>query len=165
MNTTRVPGTTAAPPPMPPGATVLDLNHADSSSRSNSYPQMTLNVMLNSPARLSQPHLHPNKLNGALWIVSVYDCLVLTHLSTLSSGQLAKDTTWGLGRVGGRAYILTHDRALRYISNATGLRSIQRLDREVMHVLLKSSMSVSRERDVEEMKNFDRRFTLGVDRW
>ena len=67
MNTTRVPGTTAAPPPMPPGATVLSLNHADSSSRSNSYPQMTLNAMLNSHARLSQPHLHPNKLNGALW--------------------------------------------------------------------------------------------------
>ena len=64
-----------------------------------------------------------------------------------------------------RAYILTHDRALHYISNATGLRSIQQLDREVMHVLLKSGQSVSRERDVEEMKKFDRRFTLGVDRW
>lgn len=67
MNTTRVPGTTVVPPPMPPGATVLALNHADSSYRSNSYPQMTLNAMLNSPARLSQLYLHPNKLNGALW--------------------------------------------------------------------------------------------------
>lgn len=28
---------------------------------------MTLNVMLNSPARLAQPHLHPDKINGALW--------------------------------------------------------------------------------------------------
>ena len=47
-----------------------------------------------------------------------------------------------------RAYILTHDRPLRYISNATGLRSIQRLDREVMSVLLKSGQSVSREREM-----------------
>ena len=28
--------------------------------------------------------------------------LVLTHVSTLSFGQLGKHTTWGLGRVGGR---------------------------------------------------------------
>ncbi|XP_048615754.1 uncharacterized protein LOC106350454 [Brassica napus] len=28
---------------------------------------MTLNAMLNSPARLAQPHLHPDKINGALW--------------------------------------------------------------------------------------------------
>ncbi|WZY77673.1 hypothetical protein YC2023_024057 [Brassica napus] len=56
-------------PPMPPGATGPALNHTASSSRSNSYPQMTLNAMLNSPARLLQPHLHPDKLNGALWIL------------------------------------------------------------------------------------------------
>ena len=101
MNSTRAPGTQAASPPMPPGATGPAVyhagsppmppgatgaapnhagspsmppgatgaapNHAASSSRSNSYPQMTLNAMLNSPARLSQPHLHPDKLNGALW--------------------------------------------------------------------------------------------------
>ncbi|KAH0926020.1 hypothetical protein HID58_018276 [Brassica napus] len=66
MNSPRVPGTTAAPPPMPPGATGPASNHAASSSRSNSYPQMTLNAMLNSPARLAQPHLHPDKINGAL---------------------------------------------------------------------------------------------------
>ncbi|KAH0893933.1 hypothetical protein HID58_056362, partial [Brassica napus] len=54
-------------PPMPPGATGAAPNHSASSSRSNSYPQMTLNAMLNSPARLSQPHLHPDKPNGALW--------------------------------------------------------------------------------------------------
>ncbi|KAG2283257.1 hypothetical protein Bca52824_054477 [Brassica carinata] len=75
MNSPRV------PPPMPPGATGLASmppgatgpasNHAASSSRSNSYPQMTLNAMLNSPARLAQPHLHPDKINGALWIVYV----------------------------------------------------------------------------------------------
>ncbi|KAG5401300.1 hypothetical protein IGI04_015907 [Brassica rapa subsp. trilocularis] len=57
----------AGSPPMPPGATGAAPNHAASSSRSNSYPQMTLNAMLNSPARLSQPHLHPDKPNGALW--------------------------------------------------------------------------------------------------
>ncbi|WZY69508.1 hypothetical protein YC2023_001748 [Brassica napus] len=56
----------AGSPPMPPGATGAAPNHAASSSRSNSYPQMTLNAMLNSPARLSQPHLHPDKPNGAL---------------------------------------------------------------------------------------------------
>ncbi|KAG2283340.1 hypothetical protein Bca52824_054560 [Brassica carinata] len=28
---------------------------------------MTLNAMLNSPARLAQPHLHRDKINGALW--------------------------------------------------------------------------------------------------
>ncbi|KAH0902899.1 hypothetical protein HID58_042402 [Brassica napus] len=84
MNSTRAPGTQAASPPMPPGATGPAVyhagsppmppgatgaapNHAASSSRSNSYPQMTLNAMLNSPARLSQPHLHPDKSNGALW--------------------------------------------------------------------------------------------------
>ncbi|KAG5397581.1 hypothetical protein IGI04_019395 [Brassica rapa subsp. trilocularis] len=84
MNSTRAPGTQAASPPtppgatgpavyhagsplMPPGATGAAPNHAASSSRSNSYPQMTLNAMLNSPARLSQPHLHPDKPNGALW--------------------------------------------------------------------------------------------------
>ncbi|WZZ09254.1 hypothetical protein YC2023_095175 [Brassica napus] len=88
MNSTRAPGTQAASPPMPPGATGPAVyhagsppmppgatgaapNHAASSSRSNSYPQMTLNAMLNSPARLSQPHLHPDKPNGALWIVSL----------------------------------------------------------------------------------------------
>ncbi|KAL0678301.1 hypothetical protein Bca4012_006282 [Brassica carinata] len=52
---------------MPPGATGPASNRAASSSRSNSYPQMTLNAMLNSPARLAQPHLHPDKINGALW--------------------------------------------------------------------------------------------------
>ncbi|KAH0862597.1 hypothetical protein HID58_079808, partial [Brassica napus] len=84
MNSTRAPGTQAASPPMrpgatgpavyhagsppmPPGATGAAPNHVASSSRSNSYPQMTLNAMLNSPARLSQPHLHPDKPNGALW--------------------------------------------------------------------------------------------------
>uniref|UniRef100_A0A0D3DNN8 Uncharacterized protein n=1 Tax=Brassica oleracea var. oleracea TaxID=109376 RepID=A0A0D3DNN8_BRAOL len=67
MNSARVPGTTAVPPPMPPGATGPASNHAASSSRSNSYPQMTLNAMLNSPARLAQPDLHPDKINGALW--------------------------------------------------------------------------------------------------
>ncbi|KAG2328682.1 hypothetical protein Bca52824_011410 [Brassica carinata] len=67
MNSTRAPGTNPASPPMPPGATGTALNHAASSSRSNSYPQMTFNAMFNSPARLSQPHLHPDKLNGALW--------------------------------------------------------------------------------------------------
>ena len=51
-------------PPMPPGAIGPALNHTASSSRSNSFPQMTLNAMLNSPL---QPHLHPDKLNGALW--------------------------------------------------------------------------------------------------
>ena len=101
MNSTRVPGTHAASPTMPPGATrpIFNhagsppmppgatgpafnhtgsplmppgatgpaLNHTASSSRSNSYPQMTLNAMLNAPAPLLQPHLHPDKLNGALW--------------------------------------------------------------------------------------------------
>ncbi|KAL0787834.1 hypothetical protein Bca101_004080 [Brassica carinata] len=52
---------------MPPGATGPDSNQDASSSRSNSYPQMTLNAMLNSPARLAHPHLHPDKINGALW--------------------------------------------------------------------------------------------------
>ncbi|KAH0934509.1 LOW QUALITY PROTEIN: hypothetical protein HID58_011626 [Brassica napus] len=60
------PGATG-PPSMPPGATGPASNRAASSSRSNSYPQMTLNAMLNSPARLAQPHLHPDKINGALW--------------------------------------------------------------------------------------------------
>ncbi|KAF3529879.1 hypothetical protein DY000_02040087 [Brassica cretica] len=67
MNSARVPGTTAAPLRMPPGATGPASNHSTSSSRSNSYPQKTLNAMLNSPARLAQPHLHPDKINGALW--------------------------------------------------------------------------------------------------
>ncbi|KAH0874925.1 hypothetical protein HID58_072287, partial [Brassica napus] len=84
MNSTIVPGTHDASPhmppgatgpalnhagslPMPPGATGPALNHTASSSRSNSYTQMTLNAMLNSPTSLAQPHLHPDKLNGALW--------------------------------------------------------------------------------------------------
>ncbi|XP_048637518.1 uncharacterized protein LOC106454035 [Brassica napus] len=60
------PGATG-PASMPPGATGPASNRAASSSRSNSYPRMTLNAMLNSPARLAQPHLHPDKINGALW--------------------------------------------------------------------------------------------------
>ncbi|XP_013617109.1 PREDICTED: uncharacterized protein LOC106323550 [Brassica oleracea var. oleracea] len=60
------PGATG-PASMPPGATGPASNHAASSSRSNSYPHMTPNAMLNSPARLAQPHLHPDKINGALW--------------------------------------------------------------------------------------------------
>ncbi|KAG5397239.1 hypothetical protein IGI04_019053 [Brassica rapa subsp. trilocularis] len=121
MNSTRAPGTQAASPPMPlgatvpavyhagsppmpPGATGAAPNHAASSSRSNSYPQMTLNAMLNSPARLSQPHLHPDKPNGAIWneallMFVIILGLVLTHVSMLSSVQLGKDTTWVLGRV------------------------------------------------------------------
>ncbi|KAF3549735.1 hypothetical protein DY000_02004118 [Brassica cretica] len=71
MNSTRVPppmppGATR-PASMPPGATGPASNHDASSSRSNSYPQMTLNAVLNSPARLAHPHLHPDKINGALW--------------------------------------------------------------------------------------------------
>ncbi|KAH0903679.1 hypothetical protein HID58_043182 [Brassica napus] len=54
-------------PPMPPGATGVAATGQASSSRSNSYPQMSLNAMFNAPARISQPHLHPDKLNGALW--------------------------------------------------------------------------------------------------
>ncbi|KAL0722901.1 hypothetical protein Bca4012_037500 [Brassica carinata] len=54
-------------PPMPPGATGVAANGKASSSRSNSYPQMSLNAMFNAPARISQPHLHPDKLNGGLW--------------------------------------------------------------------------------------------------
>ncbi|KAH0939015.1 hypothetical protein HID58_006476 [Brassica napus] len=65
-------------PPMPPGATGPALNHTASSSRSNSYPQMTLNAMLNSPARLLQPHLHPDKLNGALCKISTGSLSLMT---------------------------------------------------------------------------------------
>ncbi|KAH0937590.1 hypothetical protein HID58_005051 [Brassica napus] len=54
-------------PPMPPGATGVAATGQASSSRSNSYPQMSLNAMFNAPARISQPHLHPDKINGALW--------------------------------------------------------------------------------------------------
>ncbi|KAF3578610.1 hypothetical protein DY000_02033938 [Brassica cretica] len=54
-------------PPMPSGATGVAATGQASSSRSNSYPQMSLNAMFNSPAMISQPHLHPDKLNGALW--------------------------------------------------------------------------------------------------
>ncbi|KAH0904488.1 hypothetical protein HID58_043991 [Brassica napus] len=54
-------------PPMPPGATGVAATGQASSSRSNSYPQMSLNAMFNAPARISHPHLHPDKLNGALW--------------------------------------------------------------------------------------------------
>ncbi|XP_013633354.1 PREDICTED: uncharacterized protein LOC106339078 [Brassica oleracea var. oleracea] len=53
--------------PMPPGATEGAATRQASSSRSNSYPQMSLNAMFNAPARISHPHLHPDKLNGALW--------------------------------------------------------------------------------------------------
>ena len=54
-------------PLMPPGGTGVAATGQASSSRSNSYPQMSLNAMFNAPARISQPHLHPDKLNGALW--------------------------------------------------------------------------------------------------
>uniref|UniRef100_A0A0D3E6A0 Uncharacterized protein n=1 Tax=Brassica oleracea var. oleracea TaxID=109376 RepID=A0A0D3E6A0_BRAOL len=54
-------------PPMPPGAPGVAATGQASSSRSNSYPQMSLNAMFNAPARISQPHLHPDKINGALW--------------------------------------------------------------------------------------------------
>ncbi|KAJ4885405.1 hypothetical protein Rs2_35498 [Raphanus sativus] len=64
MSSRRGQGTS---PPMPPGAMGVAAIGQASSSRSNSYPQMSLNAMFNSPARISQPHLHPDKLNGALW--------------------------------------------------------------------------------------------------
>ncbi|XP_022556311.2 uncharacterized protein LOC106396897 [Brassica napus] len=67
MTSRRGPGTSPMSPPMPPGATGVASNGQASSSRSNSYPQMSLNAMFNAPARISQPHLHPDKLNGALW--------------------------------------------------------------------------------------------------
>ncbi|KAH0922630.1 hypothetical protein HID58_022648 [Brassica napus] len=70
MTSRRGPGSSPTSPPMPPGATGVVANGQASSSRSNSYPKMSLNAMFNAPARISHPHLHPDKLNGALWIVS-----------------------------------------------------------------------------------------------
>ncbi|KAF2544641.1 hypothetical protein F2Q68_00031651 [Brassica cretica] len=54
-------------PPMPPGATGVAATGQASSFHSNSYPQMSLNAMFNDTVRISQPHLHPDKLNRALW--------------------------------------------------------------------------------------------------
>ncbi|KAF3602491.1 hypothetical protein F2Q69_00035470 [Brassica cretica] len=53
MNSARVPGTTVAPLRMPPVATGTASNHSTSSSRSNSYPQKTLNEAstASSPSR------------------------------------------------------------------------------------------------------------------
>ncbi|CAH2065378.1 unnamed protein product, partial [Thlaspi arvense] len=45
-------------PAMPPSA---------ASSGANNYNRMTLDALLNAPSRELQPHLHPRKLNGALW--------------------------------------------------------------------------------------------------
>ncbi|CAH2065614.1 unnamed protein product [Thlaspi arvense] len=36
-------------------------------SGANNYNRMTLEALLNAPSRELQPHLHPRKLNGALW--------------------------------------------------------------------------------------------------
>ncbi|XP_010451835.1 PREDICTED: uncharacterized protein LOC104734025 [Camelina sativa] len=48
-------------PNMPPGATGLSSNGASSSNN------VTLEALINAPARQDQPHLHPQKVNGALW--------------------------------------------------------------------------------------------------
>ncbi|KAH0897489.1 hypothetical protein HID58_047057 [Brassica napus] len=56
---TRPPGvvgsstSSAAPPPPPPPPT---------------YERRTEEALLRAPSRINQPHLHPDKINGALWI-------------------------------------------------------------------------------------------------
>uniref|UniRef100_M4EWG6 Uncharacterized protein n=1 Tax=Brassica campestris TaxID=3711 RepID=M4EWG6_BRACM len=98
MNSTRVHGTHVVSPPMPPGATGPALNHTASSSRSNSYPQMTLNAMLNSPARLLQPHLHPDKLNGALCKISTGSLSLMTWSTVCGRKKLGQPLVKGLAR-------------------------------------------------------------------
>ncbi|XP_024009780.1 uncharacterized protein LOC112085048 isoform X2 [Eutrema salsugineum] len=58
------PRTSASDPVMPPGAIG---STSAASSVANNYTRMTLDALLNSPSREFQPHLHPRKLNGALW--------------------------------------------------------------------------------------------------
>ncbi|KAF3537536.1 hypothetical protein F2Q69_00020353 [Brassica cretica] len=54
---TRPPGvvgsstSSAAPPPPPPPT----------------YERRTKEALLRAPSRINQPHLHPDKINGALW--------------------------------------------------------------------------------------------------
>ncbi|CAH2070351.1 unnamed protein product, partial [Thlaspi arvense] len=48
-------------PAMPPGAT------SAASSAPNNHTRMTLEALMNAPSSELQPHLHPRKLNGALW--------------------------------------------------------------------------------------------------
>ncbi|OAP04904.1 hypothetical protein AXX17_AT3G35410 [Arabidopsis thaliana] len=49
---------------VPPGAT---RSPSPASSHANNYSQRTLDALLSASERESQPHLHPRKLNGALW--------------------------------------------------------------------------------------------------
>ncbi|CAH8278739.1 unnamed protein product [Arabidopsis lyrata] len=49
---------------VPPGATP---SPSATSSHANNCSQRTLDALLSAPERDSQPHLHPRKLNGALW--------------------------------------------------------------------------------------------------
>ncbi|KAH0903203.1 hypothetical protein HID58_042706 [Brassica napus] len=104
MNSARVPGTTAAPLRMAPGATGPASNHSTSSSRSNSYPQKTLNAMLNSPARLAQPHLHPDKINGALWF-GIDPCVNSFIRATWQAYYMGPWKSWRKNAKGKRGHV------------------------------------------------------------
>ncbi|CAH2046462.1 unnamed protein product [Thlaspi arvense] len=54
--------TSASGPVMPPVAV-----GPTSAGAANNYTHMTLEALMNAPSREFQPHLHPRKLNGALW--------------------------------------------------------------------------------------------------
>ncbi|CAE5974672.1 unnamed protein product [Arabidopsis arenosa] len=64
LNHRRVPPGAVPNGTVPPGAT---RSPSAASSHANNYSQRTLDALLSAPERESQPHLHPRKLNGALW--------------------------------------------------------------------------------------------------
>ncbi|KAL0853875.1 hypothetical protein Bca101_059027 [Brassica carinata] len=70
--------------PIPPGAAASST--AVSSAPPQTYVRRTEDALLRAPARLNQPHLHPRKLNGALW--SCYKSEILLSLVGLYGFQM-----------------------------------------------------------------------------
>ncbi|KAF2598611.1 hypothetical protein F2Q68_00010592 [Brassica cretica] len=59
--------TASAQPTRPPGVVGSSTSSAAPSPPPPTYERRTEEALLRAPSRINQPHLHPDKINGALW--------------------------------------------------------------------------------------------------
>ncbi|KAH0898885.1 hypothetical protein HID58_048453 [Brassica napus] len=60
--------TTSAQPTRPPGVVGSSTSSVAPSPPPPTYERRIEEALLRAPSRINQPHLHPDKINGALWI-------------------------------------------------------------------------------------------------
>ena len=59
--------TASAQPTRPPGVVGSSTSYAAPSPPPPTYERRIEEALLRAPSRIKQPHLHPDKINGALW--------------------------------------------------------------------------------------------------